>query len=70
MQRHGKHASSTRERLFLRGPCPGVHFKITGATVQLRVELWYVNQWATEAEESPLLRFVTRKRLLKILQRN
>jgi hypothetical protein len=23
--------------------------------------VWSVNQWATEAEESPLLRFVTRK---------
>jgi hypothetical protein len=27
---------------------------------QLRVQLWSVNQRATEAEESPLLRFVTR----------
>jgi hypothetical protein len=29
--------------------------------VQLKVQLWNVNQQATEAEESPLLRFVTRK---------
>jgi hypothetical protein len=42
----------------------------TGATVQLRVQLWSVNQRATEAEESPLLRFVTRKRLMKTLQKN
>jgi hypothetical protein len=40
------------------------------ATKQLRVLLWSVNQRATEAEESPLLRFVTRKRLVKTLQRN
>jgi hypothetical protein len=38
--------------------------------VELRVHLWNVNQQATEAEESPLLRFVTRKRLVKTLQRN
>jgi hypothetical protein len=36
----------------------------------LRVQLWSVNQRATEAEESPLLRFVTKKRLVKTLQRN
>jgi hypothetical protein len=35
------------------------------SAVQLRVQLWNVNQRATEAEESPLLRFVTRKRLVK-----
>jgi hypothetical protein len=29
--------------------------------VQLRGQLWNANQRATEAEESPLLRFVTRK---------
>jgi hypothetical protein len=29
-----------------------------------------VNQHTTEAEESPSLRFVTRKRLVKTLQRN
>jgi hypothetical protein len=44
--------------------------KTTGARVQLRVELWSINQRATEAEESPLLRFVTRKRLVKTLQSN
>jgi hypothetical protein len=50
---------------------------ISASAVQLRpfsggVEgsLWSVNQRATEAEESPLLRFVTRKRLVKTLQRN
>jgi hypothetical protein len=37
---------------------------------QLRVQLWSVNQRAMEVEESPLLRFVTRKRLVKTLQRN
>jgi hypothetical protein len=54
---------------FLRGPWREVTL-ITGATVQLRVQLWSVNQRATEAEESPLLRFVTRKRLVKTLQSN
>jgi hypothetical protein len=39
-------------------------------SIELRVQLWSVNQRATEAEESPLLRFVTRKRLAKTLQRN
>jgi hypothetical protein len=41
-----------------------------GTFVQLSVQLWSVNQRKTEAEESPLLRFVTRKRLVKTLQRN
>jgi hypothetical protein len=36
----------------------------------MRVQLWNVNKRATEAEESPLLRFVTRKRLVKTLERN
>jgi hypothetical protein len=40
------------------------------SAVQLRVQLWSVNQQATEAEGSPLLRFITRKCLVKILQRN
>jgi hypothetical protein len=35
--------------------------KTIGATVELRVQLWSVNQRATEAEESALFRFVTRK---------
>jgi hypothetical protein len=35
-------------------------FKLS--SVQLRVQLWSVNQRATEAEDPPLLRFVTRKR--------
>jgi hypothetical protein len=34
------------------------------------VQLWSVNQWPTEMEESPLLRFITRKHLVKTLQRN
>jgi hypothetical protein len=37
---------------------------------ELRVELRSVNQRATEAEESPLVRFVIRKRLVKTRQRN
>jgi hypothetical protein len=35
--------------------------KTNGATVQLRVQLWSVNQRSAEAEGLPLLRFVTRK---------
>jgi hypothetical protein len=41
-----------------------------GSAMQLRVQLWSVKQRATEADESPLLRFVTRKRLVKMLQWN
>jgi hypothetical protein len=68
MQRRGKHASSTIERLcFLRGPCRGVILKTIGAAVQRKVQLWNVNQRATEAEESP---FVTRKSPVKAMQRN
>jgi hypothetical protein len=33
--------------------------------VELGVQLWSVNQRRTEAEESPSLRFVARKRLVK-----
>jgi hypothetical protein len=40
------------------------------AIVEPRVQLWSVNQWTTEAEESPSLIFVTRKLLVKTLQRN
>jgi hypothetical protein len=40
------------------------------SAMQLRVQLWSVNQRATEAEESPLPRMVTMKRLVKTLQRN
>jgi hypothetical protein len=50
--------------------CAEEFFKIIGATVKLRIQLWSVNQRTTEAEESPLLRFFTRKRLVKTLQRN
>jgi hypothetical protein len=56
--------------VFLRGPCRGDKLKAIGAIKKLRVQLLNVNQWATEAEESPLLRFVTRKRLVKTLQMN
>jgi hypothetical protein len=55
---------------FLRGPCRGFVLKTTGATMQLRVRLLSVNQRATEAEESPLFRFVPKKRLVITLQRN
>jgi hypothetical protein len=71
MQQRGKHASSTIERLcFLPDPCREVILKTVGARVELTVQLWSVDQRATEAEESPLLRFVTKKRLVKTLQRN
>jgi hypothetical protein len=35
------------------------------SALQLRVQLWSVNQQAMEAEESPLLRFVTKKCVVK-----
>jgi hypothetical protein len=55
------------------GPCSVVIRESSsepGSSVELRVQLWSVNQRTTEAEESPLLIFVTRKRLVKTLQRN
>jgi hypothetical protein len=55
---------------FLRGPSRGVILKTTAATVHFRVQGWSVSRRATEADESPLLRTVARKRLVKILQRN
>jgi hypothetical protein len=42
--------------------------KTVHTRVKLRVQLWSVNQQATEAEQSWLLRFVTRKRLVKTLK--
>jgi hypothetical protein len=48
-----------------RDPCGEGVLKTIDAAGQLRVQLWSVNQRATEAEESSLLRFVTRKRLVK-----
>jgi hypothetical protein len=38
--------------------------------VQLRARFWIVKQRARDAKEYVLLRFVTRKRLVKTLQRN
>jgi hypothetical protein len=66
----GKHATATERLRFLRGPCQGVILKTIGSTRQLRVQLWCFNQRATEAEESPLPRFITMKLLVKTLQRN
>jgi hypothetical protein len=63
--------STAQQRLcFLRGPCRGVILKTIGVTRQTRIQLWCVNQRTTEAEESPSLRFVTRKRLVKTLHMN
>jgi hypothetical protein len=70
MQRHGKHTSLTERLCFLCVPCQGLILKTTGVIVELKVQLWSVNQWATETVESPLLRFVTRKCLVKTLHRN
>jgi hypothetical protein len=39
----------------------------SSVAVELRVQLWSVNQGTTEAEESLTLRFVSRKRLVKTL---
>jgi hypothetical protein len=41
----------------LRGVLQG-RLKTDGVIVELRVQLWNVNQWAAEAEESPLIRIV------------
>jgi hypothetical protein len=47
-------------------------YRVQRSTTQLRVrvQLWSVNQRPTEAEESPSVIFVTRKRLVKTLQMN
>jgi hypothetical protein len=66
---HNMHLDN-RRKCFPWGPCRGFFLKTIGATVQLRVQLWIVNQRATEEEEFPLLRFVRRKCLVKTLQRN
>jgi hypothetical protein len=55
---------------FLSGPCRGFILKTIDGIRQLSVQLRSVNQRATEAEECPLLRFVTRKRLVKTRQRD
>jgi hypothetical protein len=55
---------------FLRGSCRRVILKTVGATRQLKVQFWSVNQRAAEAEGSPSLRFVTGKRVEKTLQKN
>jgi hypothetical protein len=47
VQQHGKHASTTVGLCSLRGLCQGVILKTNGSTVQLRVQLWSVNQQAT-----------------------
>jgi hypothetical protein len=39
-------------------------------SVEMRVQVWIVNQRATEAEESPVLGLVARKRPVKTVQRN
>jgi hypothetical protein len=71
MQRRGKHVSSIIERpCFLLYPCRSVILKTIGATVRLRIQLWSVNQMATEVEDSLLIRVVTMKLLVKTLQRN
>jgi hypothetical protein len=63
-QRHGKQGLSTIQTVFLWSMQSGYK------GVELRVQLWNVNQRTTESEESPSLRFVTRKRLVKTMQRN
>jgi hypothetical protein len=40
------------------------------SSVELSVQLWSVNQRTTEADEFPLLRFLTTKHLVKTRQRN
>jgi hypothetical protein len=47
MQERSKHASTTIEGLyFLHGFFGGVTLKTVGATIQLRVHVWSVNQQA------------------------
>jgi hypothetical protein len=69
-QRRGRNDSSTIEVVFSAWSVPTNYLEDNWRYRQLRIQLWNVNQWATEAEETPLLRFVTRKRLVKTLQRH
>jgi hypothetical protein len=56
--------------VFSTGPVPRIYLEDNRRyRSQLKVQLWNFNQRATEAEESPLLRFVTRRRVVKTRQR-
>jgi hypothetical protein len=68
-QRRCKHASSTIEAVFFAWSVPRSYLEDNWRykAVELKVHLWNVNQWAPEAEESPLLRFITRKCLVNTL---
>jgi hypothetical protein len=70
MQRRSKHASSTVEAVFSVWSLPRSYHEDNRRYKELSVQLWSINQRATEAEESALLRFVTRKLLVKTSQRN
>jgi hypothetical protein len=70
----GKRLINTHSRqqktVFSVGSVPRSYIEDSRRYKQLSVQLWSVNQRATEAEESPSRRFVTRKRLVITLQRN
>jgi hypothetical protein len=69
-QRRDKQALSTVQDVF-RGAVQSGYKKIEFRSgVEMRVQLWSENRRPTEAEKSPSLRFVARKRLVKTLQRN
>jgi hypothetical protein len=57
MQWLGKNVSTT-ETVFSVWSMPRSYLEDKRRYKELRVQLWSVNQLATEAEESPLLRFV------------
>jgi hypothetical protein len=53
------------------GSAPGLYDSTefsSASAIRLKVQLWSVNQRKMEAEESQLLRFVARKRLLKTVE--
>jgi hypothetical protein len=61
---------SQQKTVFSVGSVPRSYLEENLHYKQLRVQLLSVNQRATEAEESPSLRLVTRKRLVITLQSN
>jgi hypothetical protein len=60
-------AATTEKTCFLRGPCRGSILKTIGVT-EFCTAVYEKRTWACEAEKSPLLEAVTRKRLVKTLK--
>jgi hypothetical protein len=70
MQQRCKNAFPTIKAVFSAWSVPRIFLEDSWRYNAVGVQLWSVNQRATEPEEYPLLRFVARKRLVKTQQRN